>query len=122
MPGQIILRSRNTWLVRVYMGCNGSGKRAYENKTIHGNKKDAEAYLNEALRRRDLSGTEAFAQRTTVNELLDDLLADCRINDKDYDWAERKIRLHVRPFFGAMQVRRLTTSNVQEFIDKRQSE
>lgn len=62
----------------------GSGKRVYENRTVHGNKKDAEAYLNEALRRRDLGGTEAAAQRTAVNELLDDLLMDYRINGKDY--------------------------------------
>lgn len=122
MPGQIIFRSRNTWLVRVYLGCNGTGKRVYENKTVHGNKKDAEAYLNEALRRRDLGGTEAAAQRTVVNELLDDLLTDYRINGRDYDWAERKIRLHVRPFFGSTQVRKLTTSNVQEFIAGRQRE
>ncbi len=122
MPGQIIFRSRSTWLVRVYLGCDGSGKRVYENKTIHGNKKDAEAYLNEALRRRDMGGMEAVAQRTAVNELLDDLLVDYRTNGKDYDWAERKVRLHVRPIFGAMQVRKLTTSDIREFIDKRQSE
>ena len=123
MPaGQIIFRSRNTWLVRVYLGCDGSGKRIYENKTIHGNKKDAEAYLSEALRRRDLGGTEAVALRTAINELLENLLTDYRINGKDYDWAERKVRLHVRPFFGAMQVRKLTTSNIQEFIERRHGE
>jgi integrase len=122
MPGQIIFRSRNTWLVRVYLGYDGSGKRVYENKTVHGNKKDAEGYLNEALRRRDLGGTETAAQRTAINELLDDLLTDYRINGKDYDWAERKVRLRVRPFFGSIQARKLTTSMVQQFIEKRQKE
>ncbi len=122
MPGQIIFRSRNTWLVRVYLGYDGLGKRVYENKTIHGNKKDAEAYLNEALRRRDLGGTEAAAQRTLINELLDDVLTDYRVNRKDYGWAERIVRLHVRPFFGSIQARRLTTSIVQQFIQRRQKE
>jgi len=122
MPGQIIFRSRNTWLVRVYLGYDGSGKRVYENKTVHGNKKDAEGYLNEALRRRDLGGTETAAQRTAINELLDDLLTDYRDQWKDYDWAERKVRLRVRPFFGSIQARKLTTSMVQQFIEKRQKE
>ena len=75
MPGQIIQRGRNIWLVRIYHGSDVSGKRAYENKTIHGNKKDAEIFLNEALRRRDLGGTEVAAQRTMVSELLEDLRA-----------------------------------------------
>jgi Site-specific recombinase XerD len=122
MPGQIIQRGRNIWLVRIYHGSDVSGKRAYENKTIHGNKKDAEIFLNEALRRRDLGGTEVAAQRTMVSELLEDLLTDYRVNGKDYDWAERKVRLHVRPFFGAMQARKLTTSAVQQFIGQRQKE
>ncbi len=122
MPGQIIFRSRNTWLVRVYLGRDPSGKRVYENKTIHGNKKDAEIYLNAALRRRDLGGTEAGAQQTLVGELLDDLLTDYRINGKDYHWAERKVRLHVRPFFGVMRARNLTTSMVQKFIEKRRKD
>src|SRR4051812_34955825 len=109
MAGKIISRGRKIWLVRPYLGLDGSGKRIYHNKTIHGNKKQAEAYLADALRERDLSGTDAAFQKTTIGELLDDVLADYRINHKDYDWAERKIRLHLRPAFGALPARRLTT-------------
>ncbi len=120
MAGQIIPRGRSIWLVRVYAGRDGAGKRVYQNKTIHGNKKDAEAYLAEELRRRDLAGTDTAAQRTLVGELLDDVLTDYGVNGKDYDWAERKIRLHVRPSFGFMQARRVTTTAVQQYITSRQ--
>ncbi|MBS1827754.1 MAG: site-specific integrase [Acidobacteria bacterium] len=120
MAGQIIPRGRNVWLVRVFMGRDGTGKRIYESKTIHGNKNDAQAYLNEALRSRDLAGTEAASQRTLVSELLDGVVADYKINGKDHAWAERKVRLHLRPAFGALQVRRLTTTVIQQHILSRQ--
>jgi hypothetical protein len=93
---------------------------ATRNKTIHGNKKDAEAYLTEALRRRDLADSDTHAQRTSIDELLDDLLIDYRINDKDYHWAEGKVRNHLRPAFGALRARKLTTSAVQDYIAPRQ--
>lgn len=122
MAGQIISRGRNVWLVRVFMGRDGNGKRIYESKTIHGNKNDAQTYLNEALRHRDLAGTEAAAQRTLVSELLSGVLADYKVNGKDHAWAERKVRLHLAPAFGALQCRRLTTSLVQKYILDRQNE
>ncbi|HKO45153.1 MAG TPA: site-specific integrase [Pyrinomonadaceae bacterium] len=45
MAGQIIKRGDKTWLLRIFMGRDGSGKRRYMNKTVRGNKKDAEAFL-----------------------------------------------------------------------------
>ena len=120
MAGQIISRGRNIWLVRVYMGYGGSGKRVYQSKTIHGTKKDAEGYLTEALRQRDLAGTDLAAQRTVMQELFEDVLADYQINKKDYAWAERKVRLHLKPEFGAIQARRLTTTAIQHYVRMRQ--
>jgi len=123
MAGQIIARGKGIWLVRVYQGCDpATGKRSYENKTIHGNKKDAQTYLDDALRLRDLAGTEAAARRTLMGELFEDLLRDYRINGKDYDWAEMRVRLHLRPAFGALQVRRLTTTGIQAYIAERQQD
>lgn len=52
MAGQIIERGKNTYFVRIYMGLDANGKRKYHNKTIHGNKKDAERYRNKILRER----------------------------------------------------------------------
>jgi hypothetical protein len=56
MAGQLIQRGRQTWLVRSYLGRDpDTGKRRYHNKTIHGTKKDAQWYLNAALRDKDLN-------------------------------------------------------------------
>jgi integrase len=122
MAGQIIARGRSVWLVRTYLGRDGAGKRVYQNKTIHGNKKDAEAYLIDALRQRDFAGTEANARSVLVSELLDDVLTDYKINHKDHDWAERKVRLHLRPTFGGFRAGRVTTSVIQQHVLRRKRE
>lgn len=86
MAGQIISRGRGVWLVRIFMGYDGAARRVYQNKTIHGTKKDAESYLAEAIRQRDLTGTDSAAQRTLMRELFTDLLADYRVNNKGVKW------------------------------------
>ena len=51
MAGQLILRGKGVWLVRVYLGTDPhTGKRQYENKTVHGGKKEAEDETLTALR------------------------------------------------------------------------
>jgi integrase len=102
------------------MGYDGSGKRIYQNKTIHGTKKDAEGYLAESIRQRDLMGTESAAQRTLMRELFTDLLTDYSVNNKGLKWAEQKVNLHLQDAFGKLQVRRLTTTAIQDYILKRQ--
>ena len=50
-PGQIIARSANTWLVRVYLGRDPQmGTRKYLNQTIHGPFREAQRFLNLELR------------------------------------------------------------------------
>jgi len=119
MAGQIIQRGERTWLVRLYVG-RVQGKRKYDGHTVHGTKKDAQAYLNAKLRERDL-GTYASVRHTLVDALLDDLLADYKINGKDYDWAELNVRVHLRPFFGAMRASTVGTDQIRSYIGERQA-
>jgi hypothetical protein len=49
MAGQIIKRGERVWMVRIYLGRTGEGKRQYQNHTIRGTKKDAQSWLNDAL-------------------------------------------------------------------------
>ena len=97
MAGQIIARGENNWLVRWFIGRNPeTRRRRYENHTVHGNKDDAQRYLNGKLRERDLGVFAAGSRKLTMGELFDDVLADYKINDQNHDWAERVIRLHLR--------------------------
>lgn len=120
MPGQIIPRGERAWLVRVYVGRDPqTGKRKYEGHTVHGTKKDAQSYLNGKMRERDL-GTYASVQRTSMGTLFDDLLADYKINGKCYDWAEGKVRVNLRPYFGSMKAASIGTTVVRQYIEHRQ--
>jgi len=120
VPGQIIARGKRKFMVRVFLGRDPStGKRLYLNKTIHGNKKDAEAYLAEAFRERDLG--PAIANKTLVSLLLDALLADYRVNQKRIDWAEIVVEKHLRPFFGKMRIDQVGTGSATKYIAERQA-
>jgi integrase len=49
MAGQIIKKGDRKYLVRVSLGKDANGKRKLHSKTIHGTKKEAEAYRNKIL-------------------------------------------------------------------------
>jgi len=100
--GQIIDRGQDKWLVRVYLGTDSTGKRRYHNKTIHGRKKDAQAYLNKVLRQKDL-GTFVQPSLQTLNEFLDEWLntvVEERVRQRTLDGYKGKLRCHVRPVLG----------------------
>lgn len=91
MAGQIIKRGDSTYMVRVYLG-EEAGKRKYHNKTIRGNRKDAERYLNKALREKDL-GEFVEPSRQLISEYLDTWLETAvkiRVRERTYtDYAEK---------------------------------
>lgn len=117
---QIKQHARGKWLVRVFLGRDGNGKRQFKNRVITGTKDDAKNWAQNAERDRDLAGTGAELRTLCVGTLLDDLLQDYRINGKDHKWAEQVVRLHLRPFFGASPVGRVTTSMIRDFVAKSQ--
>jgi integrase len=120
MAGQIIERGERTWLVRIFRGRDPrTGKRVYDGHTVHGTKKDAQRYLNGALRDRDL-GLYAGPNDTSVDTLLDDLLLDYKVNGKSYSWVDDVVRVHLRPFFGIMKAAKLGTDQIHEYIATRQ--
>lgn len=84
--------------------------------------KDAEALL---LQRR-LELTQGNygakdAQKTTIAELLDDLLDDFRTNQRSVAWAEIVDR-HLRPALGQIRASQLTSKHIHSYIQQRQNE
>lgn len=120
MAGQIISRGENTWLVRVYMGQDDGGKRKYHNKTIHGNKKDAQQYLNGVLREKDL-GTFTQPSKETLNKYLNKWLvtaAKSRVREKTYKSYEDLLRLYIRPHLGDFKIAELAPLKIQSIYNK----
>jgi integrase len=61
--------------------------------------------------------------RKAVDELLDDVVTDYKNKDrKTTKKAEERIRLHLRPFFGAMNAATVSDDQVRRYITQRKAE
>lgn len=115
MAGQIIKRGDRTWLVRVFVGRDGQGKRRYLNKTIKGGKKDAEAYLSKTLT--EIS-TETFIEPSTLtlDEFLDNWLevaARPRVSQRTADGYADLLQRYIRGPLGHKRLNKLQPLDIQ---------
>jgi integrase len=120
MAGQIIKRGDKTWLVRVFTGRDGNRKRHYRNKTIKGNKKDAEAYLSATLTQIS-TGTFVEPLKLTVGEYLDKWLttaAKPRLREQTFDDYSAKLESYVRPRIAAQRLADLRPLDIQTLYSK----
>jgi integrase len=63
------------------------------------------------------------ANRITFEDLKQGLITDYKVNKKKtLKWAERRINLHLEPFFGKKKANEITQTEVKAFIAKRQEE
>lgn len=113
--GQLIERGRSKFLVRIYLGTDANGKRKYHSKTITGGRKQAEAYLNKILHKKN-SGTLADSGKITVAEHMDlwlEKVIKNRVREKTYlDYRDR-VRLYVYPEIGSVRLDRLKPEQIQ---------
>lgn len=115
MAGQIIKRGEKVWVVRIYLGRDGDGKRIYQNHTVHGVKKDAQTWLNDALRKQDL-GIPTFQTKTTLGDFLDkwlETVAKPRVGERtfrDYEWQLG----HVKIALGNIRLSQLRAEDIQK--------
>jgi integrase len=112
--GQIIARGEDTWLVRIFTGRDGNGKRRYLNKTIKGKKKDAQDYLSKTLTAIS-TGTFVESSPITFAEYLDKWLAatSSRVREKTYRSYEEVLRIYVRPTLGGNRLADIRPLDIQ---------
>jgi len=116
MAGQIIKRGERNWIVRIFLGRDATGKRKYVNKTIRGTQKDAQKYLNAALRDKDF-GVFAEPAAMSLNEYLNKWLetaARPRLSKATSDNYEYLLKRHVRPALGAKKLCDIRPLDVQK--------
>lgn len=140
--GRITQRGERTWLVRVFLGTEkvidpetGEPKinpktgrpvinNKYHNKTIHGTKKDAQAYLNKVLRERDM-GTYIEPAKLSLDEYLAKWLATAakpRLRPRTFESYERLLRCHVRPTLGNRALSAITPMEIQALYNGMQEQ
>jgi integrase len=121
--GQIIPRGEDTWLVRVFMGRDGQGKRRYLNKTIRGKKKDAQDYLSKTLV--DISsGTFVEPSPLTVKEYLDKWLetaARPRVSRRTADGYAGLLKRYIHAPLGSKRLDDLRALDIQKVYGEMQA-
>jgi integrase len=120
MAGQIIKRDERTWLVRIFQGRDANGKRIYFNKTIHGTKKDAQRYLNAALRDKDV-GIFVEPASLPLDSYLDKWLesvARPRVRERTFEGYEWMLAHYIRPRLGAKRLCDVQPLDVQNLYNE----
>lgn len=116
MAGQVISRGKDVWLVRIRLGRDDAGRPNYLNKTIHGPRKAAQAWLNQRLTERD-AGVAVKPAQQTLNEYLDRWLetaAKPKVRPKTLLGYRNLLDCHVRPALGARPLSKITPLEVQQ--------
>lgn len=113
--GQILDRGARKWLVRIYLGRDSDGRRQYQNQTIHGVKKDAQTWLNDALRKKDL-GIPTFQTKVSLSEYLKTWLKDVaspRVSEQTYRGYEWQLN-HVIDKLGKSRLSQVSAEDIQK--------
>src|SRR5207245_4911557 len=111
-----LYKRRKTWWIAYY----DHGKQVCESAKTK-NKAEARSKLNERLG--EIAKGEFIgptAERVTFEELAEMIQTDYKVNGKrSAKGVERRIRLHLAPFFGGKKAHAITSTDVQSFIAKR---
>jgi integrase len=112
-------RRGQIWWIRYYK--NG---RRYEESCGSTKESDAKSLLR--LREGDIERGVAITPkvgRIRFDEAARDVVNDYRTNRKrSLDDVERRIEMHLKPFFGNRRMASITTADIREYIDSRQKE
>jgi integrase len=107
------------WWIRYYK----NGRRHEESS---GSTKESDAKSLLRVREGDIERGVAMTPkvgRIRFDEATKDVLNDYRTNRKrSLDDVERRIEMHLKPFFGNRRMASITTADIREYIDSRQKE
>lgn len=116
---QLKERSKNKWMVRIFLG-RKDGKVRYHSKLVTGLKKDALAYARDIETKRDL-GILNPGESLTLNQFLDRWLKDVKANKvkartlEDY---RETLKRYVKDELGPYKLVDLTPSDIQNFYNR----
>ncbi|PYS81721.1 MAG: site-specific integrase [Acidobacteria bacterium] len=122
MAGQIVKRGERSYTVRIFLG-RENGKRRYVNKQIRGTRKEAEKYLNVALRDKDL-GIFVEPVSITLKDYLKKWLeaaARPRVSRRTADGYAALLDRYITEPLGKLRLDRLQPLDVQKVYGEMQA-
>ena len=111
--GEIEERGENLFIVRVFLGRDGKGKKIRKAKTVHGSYKDAKKALTALLSQVD-NGSLAVTNMT-VNAYLDQWLETVKPNLRKKTGSDYAtcLKRYIREPLGGKKLSKLTTMDIQ---------
>lgn len=110
-------KGRSNWMLKYYR----DGKAIYESS---GTEVKDEAKKTLRIREGDIAKGVPITSKTgriRFEDAAKDLINDYQVNNrKSQDELERRLKLHLKPFFGNRKLSTIGTPEVREFIAKRQ--
>lgn len=120
MAGQVIKKGDRKWLVRVFLGRDGNGKRRYFNKLIHGTRKDAEGFRSRTLTEMS-QGKFVAPSMDTLDQYLNEWLrnsAKQKLSERTYAHQVSCLDRYVRPTLGGRKLSSLQPLDLQELYSR----
>ena len=117
--GSITQRGDGKYLVRVYLGTDGQGKRIYSSKTVRGSRADAERMKTQMLREVD-TNSYAGPTNTTLTEFLDVWLnmKEGSVSARTHADYRTRMEKDILPEVGHLKLEKLTSPMLQKVFDK----
>jgi integrase len=113
-----VYRRGKTWWLTYYV----NGHQVWESAKTK-DKATARQKLQEKIGQRAEGRLVVGADRVTFEGLVEGLLTDYRVNGKkSLDCAERRVRLHLAPFFGGRKAQEITTTDIVAYTARRQEQ
>ena len=111
-----IQKRGNAWRIRYWLAPDTNGERKQASETVRGTKKEAEGVLRERITTVENGG---YVPRTnqTVAEFIDrwmNTYAATNTSLRTQLGYRHYVRRHINPALGAIQLQKLTTSQIQE--------
>jgi len=111
--GQMIPRGDNKWLLRVYVGRDGNGKRKYVGETFEGTTHQAGQALTKMLRSND-THTLAAPVKITLAEYVEEWYkSKVQISESTLNGYKLHLKLYILPSLGHLKLHQLTPPVVQ---------
>lgn len=118
----ITKRGRDSFLVRVFLGRDETGKVRYHNHTVRGTRRDAEAYRDE-IRAQFRSGVRVEPSRQTLAEYLRKWLEaiEGTVSPKTFSDYRSLANRHIIPALGHRRISELQAAEIQAHYNRLRS-
>jgi integrase len=118
--GQIIKRGERNFVVRVFTGRDGNGKRTYVNKTMKGTKKDAQNVLNQMLLNKS-NGVLVGQGEQKLSDYLTHWFTSskkAKIRERTYEEYKKQLDRYITPTLGERKLSQITPLAIQDIYTK----